>query len=452
MSDSTRSDGDDSAFPFAPTRATLEAVLDYDDECGRATVSAGERRAAFARWERLSAGRDPRRTARAFAGLRWTSGRRVLATTPVPPVPAGDPEVDRPALAVENAGGCVHVGSVLLHGPPGPHADRRIVVSSLAQARRTHPTDLARATEAVVERRGDRFAALATAFANCGAFVSVPAGVALDAPIQLVWTYPEPQSDAVFPLVVVVLGAGARATILERHVGEGEPYVSALVRASVADDARLDYVVVQRLGDGARMHATRTARVAARARANFFVAELGGMHVRSVADLRLEAECAAGETAALFFAAGRRVVDLATFVDHRAPFTRSRTQVRAAAVDSGRGRFVGGIRMRPGAHESDGFLRDDALLLSRRARIETTPELVIRADDVRAFHAATVGSLDADALFYVQSRGIARADAARLITLAFFEPAVTRFPSESLRDEVRTALDGKIDDATELDA
>jgi Fe-S cluster assembly protein SufD len=71
---------------------------------------------------------------------------------------------------------------------------------------------------------------------------------------------------------------------------------------------------------------------------------------------------------------------------------------------------------------------------------------------VRAFHGATVGSLDREQLFYASSRGIARPDAVRMIALAFFEPAISRFPGEALREEVRTALDERIDDATELDA
>ena len=107
--------------------------------------------------------------------------------------------------------------------------------------------------------------------------------------------------------------------------------------------------------------------------------------------------------------------------------------------------------IRPKAHGSDASLRDDALILGKRAHVDSIPALEIAANDVRAFHGATVGSLDEDALFYAGSRGIARAQALRLITLGFFEPVVARFPSEALPDEVRTALDHKIDAATEID-
>ena len=114
-------------------------------------------------------------------------------------------------------------------------------------------------------------------------------------------------------------------------------------------------------------------------------------------------------------------------------------------------KYVGNIVIRAKAHGSDASLRDDALLLSKHAHIDSIPALEIAANDVKAFHGATVGSLDEDALFYAGTRGIARNEALRLITLGFFEPAIAHFPSEALRDEVRTALDRKLDDATEID-
>jgi Fe-S cluster assembly protein SufD len=88
-------------------------------------------------------------------------------------------------------------------------------------------------------------------------------------------------------------------------------------------------------------------------------------------------------------------------------------------------------------------------LLSRDAYLEAIPALDIGSNDVSASHAATVGALDEEELFYVQSRGIARGRAERMIALAFFEPAIARFPGEALRDEVRTALDAELDDVPE---
>ena len=123
--------------------------------------------------------------------------------------------------------------------------------------------------------------------------------------------------------------------------------------------------------------------------------------------------------------------------------------MRDAAADRAIGRFTGSVHIESGAVGSDAAMRDDALLLSRDSYLDATPALEIETNEVSASHAATVGSLDEEALFYVQSRGIPRAEAARLIALAFFEAAITGFPGETLRDEVRSALDASLDEAVD---
>ncbi len=89
-------------------------------------------------------------------------------------------------------------------------------------------------------------------------------------------------------------------------------------------------------------------------------------------------------------------------------------------------------------------LRDDALLLSKHAHIDSVPALEIAANDVKAFHGATVGALDQNSIFYIESRGIPRNEAERMIALAFFEPALDRFPTSKLREDLRTALAAKL--------
>jgi Fe-S cluster assembly protein SufD len=312
--------------------------------------------------------------------------------------------------------------------------------------------DGTRPDDGVAAMARDRFVALAAAFVNCGVMVHVPDGVVLDKPIQLVFATPEGSDDAVFPLISVILGANARATVIERHVGSAETFVCGTAHAIAGPGAQLDYVAVQQTGESARVFMHRGATCAANASVRLHVAELGGTLVRSVLDLQLAGEGARAGASALFFNTGFQHVDLTTTTAHAVGNTTSDTVVRSAASDRGQGRFFGNIAIRPAAHGADASLRDDALLLSKRAHIDSVPALEIAANDVKAFHGATVGSLDEEALFYAGSRGIARADAARMVALAFFEPVISRLPSEALRDEVRTALDHKIDSATELGA
>jgi Fe-S cluster assembly protein SufD len=261
----------------------------------------------------------------------------------------------------------------------------------------------------------------------------------------------EPNADAVFPHVLVVLGKGARATVIERHVGGGQPLICGLVVAHADEGAQLQYVTVQQAGEEARIFMHRTARCERNAQVSWRLAELGGTLARTILEANLDGPGAHAEVAALFFNTGLQHVDLTTQTNHAVGPTTSDVVVRTAASDRGQGRFFGNIAIAKKAHGADASLKDDALLLSRRAHIDSVPALEISANDVKAFHGATVGSLDEETIFYVSSRGISRHDAVRMVALAFFEPAIATFPGETLRDEVRTALDTKIDESTELD-
>ena len=444
-------------IPFAPDAPTLERALAILAQEGSGSFAdATLRREGLELFAALPPpGARPRRGWRydygklVYDDLVWTTGRRRQMAA-APGVPGTDDGSDLPALATDNAGGLFHLGATLLEAPVSSGADDpRVGVLPLTDARRLHPDLLACMLHEIADWRADRFSALAAAFENCGAFVYVPDGVVVDAPIQLVWANTPARDEAVFPHVLVMLGAGARATVIERHVGGGDPFVCGLVEVHAGERAQLDYVTVQQASEGARLFFRRAARCARDAQVRWNLAELGGALARTVLDTRLHAVGGRGETAALFFTTGFAHVDLTTGTEHVVGPTTSNTAVRSAANDRGQGRYVGNIVIRPHAHGSDATLRDDALLLSAHAHIDAVPALEIASNDVKAFHGATVGSLDEDALFYVSSRGIARNEALRMITLGFFEPVITRFPGEALRDEIRTALDAKIDAATE---
>jgi Fe-S cluster assembly protein SufD len=442
---------------FAPTRAFLEAALDELDDVGTSGGGAVEpavRRAAletYLRYARENVARPPNRRhdfrKLSFDDLVWNSGRtRVAGALPAAQRrrPVDEPPTDAPALAVENAGGLVHLGSTYLQAPT-TNADPRITLAALADAKRAHRERVV-AVQHRIAPKGDPFVALATAFQNCGAFVDVPAGIALSSPLQLVFTSKPGETSAVFPHVVVRLGAGAHATIVERHVGSQESFVCGIVEIELAANARCDFVVVQQADDGARVLMRRSAYVDRGAHVGFHVADLGGALIRTRLDLDLVDDRAAAEANVLFFARGFDHAELGVALEHSAAHTTSRTVVRSAATDRGFGDVAGTIRIAPDAHRADASFRSDALVLSRDAHVDAEPALAIETNDVVAYHAATIGSLDEEALFYVQTRGIARGIAQRMMALAFFEPALARFPSDALRDEIRTALDDTIDE------
>jgi Fe-S cluster assembly protein SufD len=442
---------------FAPTAHVLAAVLVELAEAGAdggGAVDEATRRRALdayvaigAEVPPLPAGWRHPYAALRFDDLIWSTGRVRVPALP-PTLPRASSDGDVPALALDNAAGLVHLASTYL-APDRPAGDPRVTVVALADARRRDAARVDAVHGCIVAPDTDRFVALATAFQNCGAFVDVPAGVAVDAPVQLVWSTRPGVTSAVFPHTVVRVGAGARVTIYERHLGSSESFVAGIVEADLGEGARLDYVVIQDADEGARLIVHRTARCAAGASVGWHVADLGGALTRTTLDVRLAGERAACEVGTVEFARGFQHVDLALRLRHDAAHTQSRAIVRTAATDRGRGRFRGDIAIAPGVEGADAALREAGLLLSRDAALEVTPALEIASNHVAAFHAATIGSLDEESLFYVQSRGITRRTAERMMALAFCEPAIAGFPGEALRDEIRTLLDARLDDVPE---
>lgn len=435
---------------FTPTGAVLAAAIDELRELGArggGAVEPGVRERALRAFLHV----QPERTEfppgwrhdyakLGFDGLTWSSGR---ARVPVLPRAASEPSAadDVPALAVDNAGGIVHMGSTYLE-PPAASADHGVRLAALADAR-----DVASAVHLrIVAPETDRFTALATAFQNCGAYVEVPAGVVPAAPLQLVWISRPGPPGAVFPHTVIRLGDGARATIVERHIGSSETFIAGIVEADLGPGARLDYVAVQQTDEGARFFMHRRARCAAGASIGWHVADLGGALVRTVCSAQLAAARASAETNAFFFAAGFAHVDAVVDADHDASRTESQTTIRCAATDRARGRFAGALRFAPNATRCVATMRDDGLILSRDAYLDAAPTLAVPAHRVSASQVTNIGSLDEEELFYVQSRGISRGLAERMMAMAFFEPAISRFPTDAVRDEVRTALDARLND------
>ena len=173
-------------------------------------------------------------------------------------------------------------------------------------------------------------------------------------------------------------------------------------------------------------------------------AELGGELAASDLSVSIEAPGAEANLTAIFFPRGSQHVDVVSTVEHRAGDATSETIVKTAARERGQARFLGNIRIAPHAQGSDARLRDDALLLSPTAHVDSVPALEIGANVVKAYHGATVGAIDAEQIFYMESRGLERGAAERMIALGFFEPAIERFPTIALRDEIRASLAAKL--------
>jgi len=320
-------------------------------------------------------------------------------------------------------------------------ADGRAIVCDLATAARDRMDLLGRAF-GLTTAATSKFGALARAFSGIGCFVYVPADYDCKRPIAV--TYAVAPNLAVFPYTVVLLERGARATVIERYEGGAGAFVCAATEAITEENSDLTCAAYQRLDAGSRFLFARAGRPGRDAKITWASADFGSdLTVGDLSVTIAEPGIEAGITS-LFFPTGSQHVDIVSTVDHTVGESASHTRVKSAATDRGQARYLGNIRIAHDAQGTDSSLRDDALLLSKHAHIDSVPALEIAANDVKAYHGATVGALDEEQIFYLESRGIARTAAERMIALGFFDPAIARFPTEALREVLRQALQAKL--------
>lgn len=294
-------------------------------------------------------------------------------------------------------------------------------------------------------------AALNTAFMRDGMVLFVDGGVDVDKPVHLVSiTVPGATPMMLQPRHLVVLGDGAKATLIESHIGGSDiPYFNNLVSEfTLGDGAELNHYTFQEEGSAA-VHISATAlNLGASATYDGFLLQSGGLIGRVETRAVLNGSDADCRLDGIYLGTGDQVLDTTTYVEHVAAGCRSRQVYKGVLDGKARGVFQGKIHVRPDAQQTDGYQLSRALLLSPRAEIDTRPELEIYADDVKCSHGATAGELDSEALFYLMSRGIPADTARRMLIEAFVGEALSEIRlspvAEDFSAHVRNWLNANI--------
>ena len=251
-----------------------------------------------------------------------------------------------------------------------------------------------------------------------------------------------------FPRLVVDVGENSEVTIVERFLSaEGD--ITALVVPRLylrtRQAARVSYLAVQQLGAkvwqlgnqhavGERDSTTQLATVA-----------LGGDYARVRTDAQVAGQGATTKQIALYFADGTQMHDFRTKQDHIAPKTYSDLLFKGAVQDHARSVYTGLIHIGPQAKGSVAFQTNRNLTLSEGAWAESVPNLEIETNDVKCSHASTVGPVDDEQRFYLESRGIPPEVAERLIVLGFFDEVLGQLPVGAMAGRLRAVVQAKLE-------
>lgn len=291
-----------------------------------------------------------------------------------------------------------------------------------------------------------KFSALNGALWTAGIFLYVPRGVRIDAPIRVA-RYIDQPGLAYMPRTLIVAEDASSFGFVEEMVSpdmEGTTFVNGVVEIIAATSANVQYVAMQQWGKGVKHLSTQRTVAARDANLDSLIVNLGADVARVDLAASLEGPGSRSDMLGLYFAKGNQHFDHNTRQDHRVPHAQSDLLYKGALDDAAHAVFRGIIKVFPKAQRTDAYQTNRNLLLSKDANSTSLPNLEIEADDVRCSHAATVGQLDEEELFYIMSRGIPRNIAERLVVFGFFGEVLERLPMPGVVEELREAIGRKL--------
>lgn len=326
-------------------------------------------------------------------------------------------------------------------------------VMGLGRAIEEMPGRVAEALDALEDGRSFTF--LNTALAESGAWIEVPDGVAVEAPLQLLFlTAGEPSAAVTHPRVIVRLGAGALLHLIEVHAAAtpGAVLTNLVVQAELGDGARLTREKLQTGVDDGSFLGRTVAKLGAGARLLDNVATLGGGFTRNETELFLDGPGIEALLNGVYMPRGREHVDTMIRIHHRVGDCHSDQFYKGIVEERAHAAFAGKIVVHRDAQKTNAYQANNNLLLSEEAEVDSKPELEIYADDVKCSHGATVGDIYPQALFYLRSRGLPKEVAESILVYAFAGEVLERFVDTSLAALARRAVLGRVPGGEAIEA
>lgn len=312
-----------------------------------------------------------------------------------------------------------------------------VIVGNLATLINNHSSQLSPHLGQYADFKNNVFAALNTAFLKDSAVVIVPRNTVANAAIHLLFIATQAEVTS-YPRCLLIAEPNSQATIIEDYVAQRDlTYVTnSVTEVSLADNAHINHIRVQRDSEQAFHMADCSVSQARSSHYQSMNIALGANISRVNLNIQLEAEGAECTVDGLALIKGQQLADTHTYINHAKPNGTSRQLHKCIVGGEAHAVFNGRIMVRPNAQRTDSTQTNRNLLLTRKAQVNTKPQLEIFADDVKCAHGATVGQLDNDEIFYLRSRGLSDIDARNLLTYAFGAEIIDRIPVASLKKQL----------------
>lgn len=362
----------------------------------------------------------------------------------------GEDATWRPHLSegVEFAGAATHLDGRTISYQLDPElAAKGVLFGDLDRYLQSHGELLRPYLHQIVKPDLDRFSALHAAFWNCGHVLYVPRGVVIEKPFHAATAISDGQVCTSHTLVI--LEEGAEATFLTESTSIRENFGGLQVGGTeivVRPGASLRFVHLQDWGKGVWCFGHKKAQVEKDANLQWTLAATGARLAKVNQHVALTGPGASVQVNGVLFTEGTQHLSYHTLQHHQAPHCKSDFLYKAALQEQSRTVWRGMIKVDPGAAKTDGYQRNDNLILSRSARADSIPGLEIRHDDVRCTHGSTSGKVDEELIFYAQTRGLTRQEAIRMVVSGFFQQIFDRITIESVREALARVIADRVHD------
>jgi Fe-S cluster assembly protein SufD len=321
-----------------------------------------------------------------------------------------------------------------------------VVCGSLQHIANEHPELVEKYYGKLADVSKDAFSALNTALAKDGLFLYVPDSVVVEKPIQIINLLKSDNSTFATQRNVFVIGKNAEVKVVfcDHTLNDNYYIANNLIECFVDDDARFGFFNIQNQHQEATNITSLFIQQEKNTKVDTGMVTLNGGIVRNNLSVIINGEHSEANIGGLSLLDGKQHADNFTSVEHRVPNCTSNQLYKNVLDEEATGAFTGRIHVHRDAQKTAAYQRNNNVLMCERSQMNTKPQLVIDADDVRCSHGATIGRIDEDALFYLRARGISEKEARLMLMFAFANEVIATIPVEALRDRMGELIDRRL--------
>ncbi|MPZ98149.1 MAG: Fe-S cluster assembly protein SufD [Dehalococcoidia bacterium] len=375
---------------------------------------------------------------------RRREAARAFAATPMP-TPALRPWKYTDVTALD-IGGFAPVGQspTTVQGTPPAGGFAGSLADALADA--AHAEQVRQHLGTLVPATEGKFTAANQALWTGGAYVYVPRGQAFEQPVVVTLDVPAGDAGAVFPRLLLVAEAQGEVNVVLRNTSGDAPLLApGVFEIFAGPDAKVRVLVDGRWGDATQEFTTIRSRLDRSADVLVASLALGGRVVKQTTEALLEGDGANSTIRGVALGDGEQHFDFVTLQDHSGEHTTSDVAIKSALAGASKSIYYGITRVGETAAGAEANQENRNLLLSGRAKADSDPVLeILTSQVIRCGHAATVGPVDQEALFYLQSRGLSSRQALQLMVAGFFRTVLAGIPLEGLEEDVSAVVVEKL--------